>query len=265
MAALSAREVASKCLGKSGVVSLKKDIFDLHNVQPPKSLKKALEFIQEFRCPPRKPTNLEITAVGKESISLAWQRNSDNEDGFEVVWMGRRDASQHKDGSRETGPNRNSLTLDKLFPRPGYEYCFRIRAFNKGGHSDFSNQACATIPNDSPQPQQGFSEVSLYNCHDKKRTIHFWMRDITTGSGWSEKGSLSSQYSNSGLCPAPGASPLVITFPDTHLYEIVAVDPDADNCGKENNPNKPSCLRMDALRFFGKPDGSPVLQPISIR
>lgn len=251
MATLSVREIVSKCIRKSGTISLKEDVFSLQDTRPPKSLENTLKFIQEFRCPPRSPTNLRITAVTEDSISITWVDNSDNEDGFEVIWRGRRPFSQHDDGSRKLNdPNRESFTLTGLFSE--YEYCVRVRAFNKGGSSQESNQDCATIPPASPPPSQGFSQVAFFNCHDERRTVHIWMRDLTTNSSWSEKGSLTSQWQGSS-CPA-GASPFIVSLPDEHSYLIVAVDPDAPNCGGNNDPQILSCQK-NVVEVLGNPGG----------
>lgn len=258
MATLTVREVALKCLRRSGLISLREDIFSISEIPSPKSLKRALEFIREFRCPPAAPTNLRITEVRESAISLAWDDNADNEDGYEIIWRGRRPFSQHDDGSRElNSPDRESFTLTGLFP--GYEYCIRVRAFNRGGNSANSSEVCATIP-ESPQPVQGFSQVAFFNCHNERRTVHIWMRDLTADSSWSEQGSLPSQWQGSS-CPA-GASPFIVSLPDEHLYLIIAVDPDALNCGGNNDPQIGSCQR-NRVEVFGNPDGSTTLITIN--
>lgn len=251
MVNLSVRSIASKCLRKSVPISLKEDIFSVSGIPSPNSLKSALQFIRNFRCPPAAPSNLRITDVGEDTISIAWDDNADNEDGFEVIWTGRRPFSQHDDDSRKlNSPNRENFTLTGLFPN--YEYCIRVRAFNAGGNSGDSNQECATIP-EAPQPVQGFSQVSFFNCHVNGRSVNIWMRDVTAASDWSQQGSLSFQQQGQ-TCPAPNASPLVVSLSDDHSYEIVAVDPGATACGGSNDPQISSCRRYQSL-VTGNPDG----------
>jgi hypothetical protein len=90
-----------------------------------------------------------ITAITWPGIStaaqltLTWQDNATNEDGFEV---------ERKTGTTGTfapilplkGPNVTSHTDSSL--ASGITYCYRVRAFNAAGDSSYSNQACGTTP-----------------------------------------------------------------------------------------------------------------------
>ena len=100
MVNLSVRSIVSKCLNQSPPLSLREDVFSIDDIPSPRSLKSALRFIRDFRCPPAAPTNLRLPVVGKDSIRIEWDNNADNEDGFEVVWRGRRPAYQHDNGSK---------------------------------------------------------------------------------------------------------------------------------------------------------------------
>lgn len=251
MTNLSVRFIASNCLNKSNRISLIEDIFSVSGVPSPNSLKSTLRYIRDFRCPPAAPTNLSIVSVTEDTISIAWNDNSDNEDGFEVVWTGRRPFSQDDDGSRRlNSPNRENFTLTGLFPN--YEYCFRVRAFNAGGDSSQSNEACAKISSESPEPTQGISRVSYFNCHVDRRSIFIWMRDLTTNSSWLQQGSLDAQYQGQS-CPANN-SPFVLSFENEHRYEVAIVDPGALNC-PGNNPQNISCRRVSTRKFRGNPNG----------
>lgn len=261
MANLSVRSTASKCLNKSNPISLIEDIFSISDIPSPNSLKSALQFIRDFRCPPAAPTNLRITEVGEDFISIAWDDNADNEDGFEVRWTGRRPFSQHDDDSRNLNdPNRETFTLTGLFPE--YEYCIRVRAFNVGGDSSYSNEECETIP-ESPQPEptQGVSEVLIFNCHTERRSVNIWRRDVTAGSFWEELDPLPSQWSDTG-CPAGGASPFEVSLPEEHTYIIIAVDPDRPGCEGRNDPTVKNCIK-NTTTVLGNPNGSTVIVTIS--
>ncbi|ERN42642.1 fibronectin type III domain protein, partial [Rubidibacter lacunae KORDI 51-2] len=94
--------------------------------------------------PPEAPSNLEVQVDGR-NISLTWQDNSINEDGFEIVWRGTKEGSSEHNGSQKINtPNRESYTLTEL--KQGFNYCIRVKAFNEGGESSNTRSACAKIP-----------------------------------------------------------------------------------------------------------------------
>jgi hypothetical protein len=92
------------------------------------------------------PSNLTATANSYSDISLAWQDNSTNENGWEV----------HRSTTGPTG----TFTLFTTYPWPNTtaggngglqgstEYCYKVRSYKAQGrqasYSDFSNVACAT-------------------------------------------------------------------------------------------------------------------------
>ncbi|MFM8479516.1 MAG: fibronectin type III domain-containing protein [Planctomycetaceae bacterium] len=85
---------------------------------------------------PAAPTNLTLTAVSQSQINLAWTDNSSNESGFLV--------EQSLDGINFTliatvGPNVRNWSATGL--RANTRYYFRVRAFNAGGNSAYSNIA----------------------------------------------------------------------------------------------------------------------------
>ncbi len=87
---------------------------------------------------PEAPTNLVGTAIDTVSISLSWQDNSNNEEGFQVYsWDGVQWGSI---GTKVA--NTTHDTVAGLWP--GTEYSFRVKAFNSMGESDFSNSAVVT-------------------------------------------------------------------------------------------------------------------------
>src|SRR4029453_16538415 len=91
-------------------------------------------------APPEAPSNLTATAVGCQEIDLSWTDNSNNEGGFKI----------------ERGTNATSLTqIATVGPNVtsyqnnlsggGLRY-YRVRAYNAGGDSAYSNTASATAP-----------------------------------------------------------------------------------------------------------------------
>ncbi len=96
--------------------------------------------------PPAAPSDLVATAVSSSQIDLTWTDNSDNESGFKI--------EQSDDGG-------NSFTEIAVVPEndtdfsdtglsPSTQYCYRIRAYNAGGNSDYSNIDCATTQEPEP-------------------------------------------------------------------------------------------------------------------
>jgi fibronectin type 3 domain-containing protein len=90
---------------------------------------------------PAAPSNLTASAVSVSQIDLAWADNADNEDGFKIercTGTGCTDFAQITTvASNVTSHSDTGLTAETT-------YCYRVRAFNAGGDSDYSNTACAT-------------------------------------------------------------------------------------------------------------------------
>lgn len=91
--------------------------------------------------PPAAPGGLGATAVSTSQINLAWTDNANNEDGFTVERC--TGASCTNFGQiASLGPNVTSYSNTGLAASTTYRY--RVRAFNGGGSSAFSNIAAAT-------------------------------------------------------------------------------------------------------------------------
>jgi Fibronectin type III domain len=202
---------------------------------------------------PEAPSALSITEVTDSTISIVWQDNSDREDGFEISWKGEREGYGSDNHSATLdNPNQESYTIKNL--NDGFRYCVSVRAFNRGGKSPPSGDDCETIPVDEsdPTPQEGISQLAVFNCHNDKRPVHLWTYDFTTGF-WSEHGVLEDQYTGSG-CPG-SAAPRLIPLEDGHRYQFVAVDPGSFVCGGVNDPNKTSCQKTFIGGIIGDADG----------
>lgn len=88
---------------------------------------------------PTAPTNLSATAASSSQIDLAWTDNSSNEDGFKI--------ERSTDGTNfsqiaTVGSNTVSYSSTGLSANTTYYY--RVRAYNTGGDSNYSNTASAT-------------------------------------------------------------------------------------------------------------------------
>ncbi len=87
------------------------------------------------------PSNLTASAVSVSQIDLAWADNADNEDGFKIE---RCTGTGCTDFAQITTVLSNITSHSDTGLTTGTTYCYRVRAFNSGGDSDYSNVACAT-------------------------------------------------------------------------------------------------------------------------
>jgi titin len=99
--------------------------------------------------PPKAPAKLTATAVSKTRINLAWADSSNDETGFRI---------ERKTGAAGTyaqvgSVNANVKTFADTSLIGGTQYFYRVRAFNTGGNSGYSNEANAkTFPNAPAAP-----------------------------------------------------------------------------------------------------------------
>jgi carboxypeptidase T len=89
-------------------------------------------------CAPAAPSGLTATPVSQTRIDLAWTDNSDNESGFQV--------ERSPDGTTWTPvytTTANVMVYNDTGLTCGSSYYYRVRAYNAGGESDYSNVANA--------------------------------------------------------------------------------------------------------------------------
>jgi len=89
--------------------------------------------------PPAAPSDLSATAASASQINLSWTDNSGDEDGFKV--------ERSLDGSTWTqvaAVGTNVTFYQDVSLTCGTTYYYRVKAYNEGGDSDYSNLAYAT-------------------------------------------------------------------------------------------------------------------------
>ncbi|MGH7601064.1 MAG: fibronectin type III domain-containing protein, partial [bacterium] len=108
---------------------------------------------------PTAPSSLTASAVSNSQINLVWTDNSNNEQGFKI---------ERTTGAADTyaeiatiGANVTSYSNTGLSPNT--EYFYRVRAYNAGGHSDYSNEANATTLPTVPAKPGGLTAAAVSN------------------------------------------------------------------------------------------------------
>ena len=133
--------------------------------------------------PPIAPTNLIATTPSSTSVHLTWTDNSSTEDGFEV-WQSKDSGSWQLKVS--VGSNVTSTDITGLAELSNY--CFKVRAYNSNGESNYSNQSCSkTLPNPPTNLQASpSSSVSIYLAwHDNSSGedgFEIWQQQ--SGGSW---------------------------------------------------------------------------------
>jgi hypothetical protein len=141
--------------------------------------------------PPAAPTLLAATPTAGLQIDLSWTDNSDSETSFKVERSPDGSAGWTQIGTTAANIAAYSNTgLD-----PATQYCYRVRASNSIGDSDYSNISCATTPGDpnnglnfgSSAAYVGFGDPAALDL--AQFTIETWFKRIgagtsnTTGNG----------------------------------------------------------------------------------
>lgn len=98
---------------------------------------------------PAAPSGLTATAASSSQINLAWTDNSDNEDGFKIERCEGAGCSSFAQIA-QVGAGVVSYSDGGL--KSGTSYSYRVRAFNAGGNSTYSNVASATTLGTPPPP-----------------------------------------------------------------------------------------------------------------
>ncbi len=102
---------------------------------------RAVAFTAVYTFPlPESPGNLIASTVSASQINISWTDNSENEQGFLIerktgsggTWSQIAQTSQNIAQYQDTGLSANTT------------YFYRVRAYNQGGNSDYSNEANAT-------------------------------------------------------------------------------------------------------------------------
>lgn len=160
--------------------------------------------------PPVAPSNLLATAASSSSIDLTWADNSSNESGFHIESCAGAGCTNFAQIG-QAGANVISFSNTGLNASTTYTY--RVRAFNAGGESAYSNSAEATTPA-TPQSHVGDLDGSTTITGNNWRAIitvtvhdgaHSPLSDATVSGVWS------GGYSGPGSCTTNGSGVCSVT------------------------------------------------------
>jgi len=102
------------------------------------------------------PSDLQVSILDDDSVSLSWTDNANGEDGFEIQQS---EDGVHFNVSYTVGGNTTNYTVDGL--TSNVDYSFRVCAFDGSSDSAFSNIVVVTVG-------------PLFNCeHRGTLTLHF--------------------------------------------------------------------------------------------
>jgi predicted phage tail protein len=89
---------------------------------------------------PAAPSNLVATTVSRTQINLSWTDNSDNESGFKIERCKGANCTNYAEVAQVTA---NVTTFANTGLTKNTTYRYRVRAFNAGGNSAYSNATSA--------------------------------------------------------------------------------------------------------------------------
>jgi hypothetical protein len=92
---------------------------------------------------PAAPSSLTANAISRSQINLSWADNSNNESGFKIERCKNANCTNYVEIA-QVGANVTSFADTTLNRNTTYRY--RVRAFNAGGNSSYSNSASAKTP-----------------------------------------------------------------------------------------------------------------------
>ncbi|MFH1562943.1 MAG: PQQ-binding-like beta-propeller repeat protein [Nitrospirota bacterium] len=113
------------------------------------------------------PTGLKCDSISSNQINLSWSDNSDNELGFKL------ERKTERENYKEIGViSTNITTCEDKSLSPNTTYYYRLRAFNQGGNSSYSNEQEATTKDTIPYAPSGLlskpistTQIDLYHVH----------------------------------------------------------------------------------------------------
>ena len=165
---------------------------------------------QALPAPPLAPTGLTATAVSSSQINLAWTDNADNETGFKIERCTGAGCSDF-DQIATVGANVTSYSNTGLGASTSYSY--RVRAYNAGGDSDYSNTASAVTQAAPAVPNA--PTILVATAVSRSQINLTWMDNSDNETGFKIERCKGSSCTNFAQITTVGAS--VTTYSNTGL------------------------------------------------
>ncbi|MDI1463725.1 fibronectin type III domain-containing protein [Catellatospora sp. KI3] len=140
---------------------------------------------------PAAPSNVAATVVTGTSVQISWTDNSGNETGFEIA---------DDTTSQVVGTNTTSYTWGGI--ANGATRCFRVRAYNLGGYSPWTGNACATtptVPIAPATPAAAAPSGTSIQVTWADKSANEWGFEISNGTTSQVVGANSTSYTWTGL------------------------------------------------------------------
>ncbi|MDZ7364066.1 MAG: fibronectin type III domain-containing protein [candidate division KSB1 bacterium] len=125
---------------------------------------------------PAAPSGLTATAVSNTQINLSWTDNSSNESGFKIE----RKLTSGITFTQIATVSANVTSYSSTGLSASTSYTYRVRAFNTGGNSGYSNQASATTLINPPAAPSSLTATAVSNSQINLT----WTDNATTETGF---------------------------------------------------------------------------------
>ena len=176
---------------------------------------------------PEAPSNLLVTAVDDSTVRLRWRDNSDDETGFVIERKG-----QTAVGIETTEANSKSYLWTGL--SAGVEYCFRVRARNDAGSSDWFPEQYRCVTTHQPHTGSGPVSLSSLPCSSERslsagassQETQIVFRNQTGQTVWIYALGRTGVREPSPITLGPNQQTAVSTFLE-HPYVVTGADPAA--------------------------------------
>ncbi len=164
-------------------------------------------------CPPTAPSNLQAVSVSASQVTLTWTDNSNNEDGFKIE----RFVASDNNWIQIAAVGINFTTYQNTGLTCGDTYSYRVRAYNTGGHSEYSGITSSSVLPCAPTLD------AIINTGDGGVFPISW-QPVAGALGYALQEASASDFSGASIVYSGAATSTVITgkVPGLYYYRVRA-------------------------------------------